>query len=190
MIAAALPGTARAGYASIEIPYQTYRDFAENKGAFRPGALGIPIYDKSGSLRGTLSDVIPFIDFSSVSDNNAIGTLVAPQYTVGVAHNGPHDSTRLAGATYSQIRRDVHPDYHRERDWTQEWDFDVTRLGKLVTDAAPIATFPVPRTSTPLLSLGDPDLWTEEEKKKFPCSIESGWVSSSSATIPNTATIP
>lgn len=174
LIAAALPGTARAGYASIEIPYQTYRDFAENKGAFRPGALGIPIYDKSGSLRGTLSDVIPFIDFSSVSDNNAIGTLVAPQYTVGVAHNGPHDSTRLAGATYSQIRRDVHPDYHRERDWTQEWDFDVTRLGKLVTDAAPIATFPVPRTSTPLLSLGDPDLWTEEEKKKFPLFYRVG----------------
>ncbi|CUJ78080.1 MAG: autotransporter outer membrane beta-barrel domain-containing protein [Achromobacter sp.] len=172
--AALFPGTASAGYASIEIPYQTYRDFAENKGAFQPGALGIPIYDKSGNLRGRLSDDIPFIDFSSVSDSNAIGTLIAPQYAAGVAHNSQHDSTRIAGATYSQVRRDIHPDYHRERDWTQEWDFDINRLGKLVTDAAPIATFPVSRTSTPLLSMGDPDLWTDEEKKRFPLFYRVG----------------
>ncbi len=174
LFAGLLPGIAGASYVSIDIPYQTYRDFAENKGAFQPGALSVPIHDKSGALRGRLSGDIPFIDFSSVSDDNGIATLIAPQYVAGVAHNGRHDSTRFTGVTYSQIRRDIHPDYHRERDWTQEWDFDLNRLGKLVTDAAPIAMFPVSRTSTPLLSLGDPDLWTEEEKKKFPVFYRVG----------------
>ncbi|CUJ35556.1 Serine protease pic autotransporter precursor [Achromobacter sp. 2789STDY5608621] len=174
LFASLCPGIAGASYVSIDIPYQTYRDFAENKGAFQPGALGAPIHDKSGALRGRLSGDIPFIDFSSVSDDNGIATLIAPQYTAGVAHNGRHDSARFAGVTYSQIRRDVHPDYHRERDWTQEWDFDLNRLGKLATDVAPVATFPVARTSTPLLSMGDADLWTEEEKKRFPLFYRVG----------------
>lgn len=38
-----------------DIPYQIYRDFAENRGVFQPGALNIPIYDKSGDLVGSLN---------------------------------------------------------------------------------------------------------------------------------------
>ncbi|WP_306801607.1 S6 family peptidase, partial [Escherichia coli] len=75
MFSPLFPGIACASLVSIDIPYQTYRDFSENKGAFQPGALGIPIHDKSDNLRGRLSDDIPFIDFSSVSDINGIGTL-------------------------------------------------------------------------------------------------------------------
>ncbi|HAG0018114.1 TPA: hypothetical protein G8O67_005555, partial [Salmonella enterica] len=38
-------------YASLvgtEIPYQTYRDFSENKGKFQPGAENVVIYDEKG----------------------------------------------------------------------------------------------------------------------------------------------
>ncbi|MFP3701064.1 S6 family peptidase, partial [Burkholderia sp. SIMBA_013] len=84
-----------ASYVSIDIPYQTYRDFAENKGACQPGALGIPILNKDGTLRGHSSAAIPFIDFSSVSNDRAIETLIAPQYAVGVAHNVDHDEARF-----------------------------------------------------------------------------------------------
>ncbi|HAM2729849.1 TPA: hypothetical protein IBD79_005188, partial [Escherichia coli] len=48
----ALP--AEASTVSAEIPYQTFRDFAENKGVFTPGATGIEIKDKNGNAVGTL----------------------------------------------------------------------------------------------------------------------------------------
>ncbi|MFY4257386.1 S6 family peptidase [Achromobacter xylosoxidans] len=173
LVAAALfPGAACASYVSIDIPYQTYRDFAENKGAFQPGALGVPIYNKSGQLRGRLSDTIPFIDFSSVSDDKAIETLIAPQYAVGVAHNSRYDTTRFAGTKYFQIRRDVHPGY--DPTVASEYDFDINRMGKLVTDAAPVATSALSKASTPSLSATSPDLWTEEDKQRFPLFYRVG----------------
>ncbi|EGD9300363.1 hypothetical protein DNW59_26345, partial [Escherichia coli] len=39
---------------SAEIPYQIFRDFAENKGQFTPGTTNISIYDKQGNLVGKL----------------------------------------------------------------------------------------------------------------------------------------
>ncbi|MGE8659265.1 MAG: S6 family peptidase [Achromobacter sp.] len=167
-------GTAGASYVSIDIPYQTYRDFGENKGVFQPGALGVPIYDKSGQLRGRLSDTIPFIDFSSVSDDRAIETLIAPQYAVGVAHNVYHDETRFGGTVYSQIRRDLHPNYHTVHDYTQEWDFDITRTSKLVTDVAPIARSVVARAAVSALDGSDKDRWTEAERQQFPLFYRVG----------------
>ncbi|MCF7770712.1 S6 family peptidase [Achromobacter pulmonis] len=174
LAAALLGGTASASYVSIDIPYQTYRDFSENKGAFQPGALGLPIYDKSGQLRGRLSDTIPFIDFSSVSDDRAIETLIAPQYAAGVAHNVYHDETRFGGTVYTQVRRDLHPNYHTVRDYTQEWDFDITRTNKLVTDVAPIARSVVARAAVSALDVNDKDRWTEAERQQFPLFYRVG----------------
>ncbi|WP_241069254.1 S6 family peptidase, partial [Achromobacter insuavis] len=170
--ASLFPGAACASYVSINIPYQTYRDFAENKGAFQPGALGVAIHNKSGQLRGRLSNTIPFIDFSSVSDDKAIETLIAPQYAAGVAHNGRHDSTRFADVTYFQIRRDVHPGY--DPTLTHEYDFDINRMNKLVTDVAPVATSALPKASTPSPAAGGPDLWTEADKARFPLFYRMG----------------
>ncbi|MEX6190064.1 S6 family peptidase [Escherichia coli] len=39
----------QASIVGMDIPYQTYRDFAENKGAFSVGALDIPLYKKDGT---------------------------------------------------------------------------------------------------------------------------------------------
>ncbi|ENR1555774.1 hypothetical protein ACERC4_005144, partial [Escherichia coli] len=36
------------------LPWQTYRDFAENKGAFHAGATNIPLYGKNGAVSGRL----------------------------------------------------------------------------------------------------------------------------------------
>ncbi|WP_063579977.1 S6 family peptidase, partial [Achromobacter ruhlandii] len=174
LAAALLPGAACASYVSIDIPYQTYRDFAENKGAFQPGALGIPILNKDGTLRGNTSAAIPFIDFSSVSNDRAIETLIAPQYAVGVAHNADHDEARFGGTVYSQVRRDLHPNYHAIRDYTQEWDFDLTRMSKLVTEVAPVARSVVARAPVPALDGNDRDRWTEAQRQQFPLFYRVG----------------
>ncbi|EFV9919973.1 hypothetical protein GAJ57_23635, partial [Shigella sonnei] len=57
-----------AGIVRSDIAYQIYRDFAENKGLFVPGANDIPVYDKDGKLVGRLGKA-PMADFSSVSSN-------------------------------------------------------------------------------------------------------------------------
>lgn len=47
------------------LPWQTYRDFAENKGAFHAGATNIPLYGRNGAVGGRL-DKAPMMDFSVV----------------------------------------------------------------------------------------------------------------------------
>lgn len=67
MIACAVllhPNKLFASVAGTSLPYQTYRDFAENKGEFRPGAENVPLYDKNGNPVTTLNKA-PMIDFSS-----------------------------------------------------------------------------------------------------------------------------
>ncbi|HFO2653267.1 TPA: S6 family peptidase, partial [Escherichia coli] len=73
----ALPG--KASTVSAEIPYQTFRDFAENKGVFTPGVTGIEIKDNNGNAVGTLD--VPMIDFSSVSRRGSL-TLLSQGYGV------------------------------------------------------------------------------------------------------------
>ncbi|WP_169758101.1 S6 family peptidase, partial [Escherichia coli] len=90
------------------IAYQIYRDFAENKGLFVPGATDIPVYDKDGKLVGRL-DKAPMADFSSVS-SNGVATLVSPQYIVSVKHNGGYQSVSFGNGknTYSLVDRNNH----------------------------------------------------------------------------------
>ncbi len=84
------PVISQAGIVRSDIAYQIYRDFAENKGLFVPGATDIPVYNKDGKLVGHL-DKAPMVDFSSVS-TSGFATLVSPQYIVSVKHNGGYQS--------------------------------------------------------------------------------------------------
>ncbi|WP_258126566.1 ESPR domain-containing protein, partial [Escherichia coli] len=86
----AYPAISQAGIVRADIAYQIYRDFAENKGLFVPGATNIPVYDKDGKLVGRL-DKAPMVDFSNVN-TNGVATLVSPQYVVSVKHNGGYQS--------------------------------------------------------------------------------------------------
>lgn len=82
-----------ASRAVYDIPYQTYRDFSENKGLFKPGAMDIPLYDKSGKVVATL-DKAPMIDFSS-NARTGFATLAFPQYIVSVKHNTGYKNVRF-----------------------------------------------------------------------------------------------
>jgi len=119
-----------------DIDYQLYRDFGENKGAFRPGATNIPIQTRDGLILGWL-DQAPMPDFSSV-EMFATATLIAPQHIVGVAHNdetalsllhfgGSGSNPYYGRPLYEIVRRNNHP----------TTDFHVPRLDKLVVDAEP-----------------------------------------------------
>lgn len=127
------------GYASTvrnDIPYLTFRDFAENRGLFQPGALDIPIYDNSGKLVGRL-DKAPMADFSSV-DTSGIATLVNPQYIVSVKHNGGYKSVRFGGEGNNPDKNFYNYSIV-DRNNSASLDFHAPRLNKLVTEVVPTA---------------------------------------------------
>ncbi|EQC1556922.1 S6 family peptidase [Citrobacter amalonaticus] len=110
------------------VNYQTYRDFAENKGAFKPGAVNIPLYDKQGNVVTSLNKA-PMIDFSS-NDRTGVATLVSPQYIVSVKHNGGYKNVKFGygdDTSYTLVDRNNH--------WR---DFHTPRLNKIVTEVTPL----------------------------------------------------
>ncbi|EHW4861880.1 autotransporter outer membrane beta-barrel domain-containing protein, partial [Escherichia coli] len=130
-LSALLPTIAVASVVRGDIPYQTYRDFAENKGQFQAGATNIPIFNQSGALIGTL-DKAPMIDFSSVNvgSNPGVATLVNPQYVISVKHNGGYQGVSFGdGQNYYSIV---------DRNNQSDRDFHAPRLNKLVTEVAPV----------------------------------------------------
>lgn len=125
-----ISGSSGASIVSAEIDYQIFRDFAENKGMFHPGATDIAIYNKQGELVGTLNKgVMP--DFSSVNVKSVPGvaTLINPQYVASVKHNGGYNSVRFGDGEnyYSIVDRNEHDSV----------DFHAPRLDKLVTEVVP-----------------------------------------------------
>ncbi|MGV6989401.1 S6 family peptidase [Testudinibacter sp. P80/BLE/0925] len=117
-----------------DISYQIFRDFAENKGRFLPGATNIPINTLNGTRLGVLNQA-PMIDFSS-ADRYGVSTLVAAQYLAGVKHNGGYQNVTFGGSGNN-------PDYLRQNyqlvDRNNHWgkDLHIPRLQKYVTDVAP-----------------------------------------------------
>lgn len=118
----------QAAIVSAQVPYQTFRDFAENKGRFSAGATGINIYDKSGNLVGAL-DKAAMPDFSATNYKSGVATLISPQYIISVKHNGGYRDVSFANKDnkYKIIARNNHPGK----------DFHVPRLNKLVTEVIP-----------------------------------------------------
>lgn len=115
-----------ASVVSSGVNYQTYRDFAENKGPFKPDAENIPLYDKNGNVVTTLNKA-PMIDFSS-NDRTGVATLVAPQYIVSVKHNVGYKKVKFGyndDTTYTLVDRNNH-----------KRDFHTPRLNKIVTEVS------------------------------------------------------
>lgn len=123
-----LSGPAGASIVSAEIDYQIFRDFAENKGAFRPGATDIAIYNKQGELVGTL-DKAAMPDFSAVDSEIGVATLINPQYIASVKHNGGYTNVSFGDGEnrYNIVDRNEHGSQ----------DFHAPRLDKLVTEVIP-----------------------------------------------------
>ncbi|WP_085044944.1 S6 family peptidase [Cronobacter sakazakii] len=128
MVAALGSIDALAGTVNNQLPYQLFRDFAENKGVFKPGATDIPIYNIEGELVGTL-DKAPMPDFSSVDSGIGVATLIDPQYIVSVKHNAGYQGVSFGdGGNYYSIV---------DRNNASSLDFHAPRLNKLVTEVAP-----------------------------------------------------
>ncbi|EEZ4485636.1 autotransporter outer membrane beta-barrel domain-containing protein [Escherichia coli] len=123
-----LSGPAGASIVSAEIDYQIFRDFAENKGVFRPGAADIAIYNKQGELVGTL-DKAAMPDFSAVDSEIGVATLINPQYIASVKHNGGYTNVSFGDGEnrYNIVDRNEHGSQ----------DFHAPRLDKLVTEVIP-----------------------------------------------------
>ncbi|HFT9878110.1 TPA: S6 family peptidase, partial [Escherichia coli] len=119
-----------AGTVNNELGYQLFRDFAENKGMFRPGATNIAIYNKQGGLVGTL-DKAAMPDFSAVDSEIGVATLINPQYIASVKHNGGYTNVSFGDGEnrYNIVDRNNAPSL----------DFHAPRLDKLVTEVAPTA---------------------------------------------------
>lgn len=118
----------QASIVGMDIPYQTYRDFAENKGAFSVGALDIPLYKKDGTLYSTLNKA-PMIDFSAVDSGQTVATLISPQYIVSVKHNTGYKNVRFGyrdDSSYVLVDRN-----------NSSVDFHTPRLNKIVTEVVP-----------------------------------------------------
>lgn len=127
-----MPASVLAAVVGSHVDYQTYRDFAENKGRFAPGSVNIPVYSKDGRLIGRLNQA-PMPDFSSVA-NAGLATLVHPQYVVSVKHNGSYPLVRFGDGqnSYRPVDYNNHP--------LTNTDFHIPRLNKLVTEVAAFAT--------------------------------------------------
>ncbi|MCV6798998.1 autotransporter outer membrane beta-barrel domain-containing protein [Achromobacter ruhlandii] len=119
-----------ASIVGTDLPYQTYRDFSENKGAFQPGATNITLYDKTGVPYAAL-DRAPMIDFSGV-DQKAIATLISPQYVVSVSHN-----TAYGSVNFGYPDDTLYLFSNRNNDGYTR-DFHSPRLIKIVTEVAPM----------------------------------------------------
>ncbi|HAX2347738.1 TPA: peptidase S6, partial [Escherichia coli] len=129
LMAGVFSSLAEASVVGTLLPWQTYRDFAENKGAFYVGAVNVPLYDKDGGLSGYL-DRAPMVDFSAVDQQLGVATLVSPQYVVGVKHNGSYTTVRFGYGDDTE---------YRIVDRNEHWrDFHTPRLNKVVTEVIPV----------------------------------------------------
>lgn len=118
-----------------DISVQDYRDFGENLGKYKVGATQIPIYRKDGQLDDYL--VFPIPDFGMVADKGNI-TLVGSSYMASVRHN----TYSINGAIKFGNKAKFAPSYYlinRNDSTVSNIDFNLPRLNKVVTDAAPVA---------------------------------------------------
>ena len=169
-VALNLSSVAFAGQVYSGVDYQYFRDFAENKGKFTPGAQNIEVVNKKGESIGTMMQNAPMIDFSVVS-RNGVAALVGDQYIVSVAHNvgygnvdfgmegGNPDQHRFS---YSIVKRN---NYKNDGTHPYMTDYHNPRLAKFVTEAAPIEMVSNMQGST----------YGDLEKYPMRVRIGSGW---------------
>ena len=169
-VALNLSPLAFAGHVYSGVDYQYFRDFAENKGKFTPGAQNIAVVNKQGETIGTIMQNAPMMDFSVVS-RNGVAALVGDQYIASVAHNVGYGSVDFG-------MEGRNPDQHRfaynivkrnnyKNDSTHPYmtDYHNPRLAKFVTEAAPIE----------MVSNMQGNTYGDLEKYPMRVRIGSGW---------------
>ncbi|EKJ5694310.1 autotransporter outer membrane beta-barrel domain-containing protein [Salmonella enterica] len=163
IIGGLLSTTSYASLVGTEIPYQTYRDFSENKGAFQPGAENVIIYAKDGNEKLHLNKA-PMPDFSSIDRKLSVTTLIAPNYVAGVSHNSRRFNELQFGNEKSQnyLVINENPQPARPDDYRIN-DFHLPRLSKIVTETSPL------EITSAGMALG-----TYQNKERFPALYRIG----------------
>jgi len=152
-VALNLSPMAFAGQVYSGVDYQYFRDFAENKGKFTPGAQNIEVVNKKGESIGSMMQNAPMMDFSVVS-RNGVAALVGDQYIVSVAHNVGYSGVDfgMEGSNPDQHRfgYNIVKRHNYKNDSTHPYmtDYHNPRLAKFVTEAAPIEMVPKMQGST------------------------------------------
>ena len=152
-VALNLSPMAFAGQVYSGVDYQYFRDFAENKGKFTPGAQNIEVVNKKGESIGSMMQNAPMMDFSVVS-RNGVAALVGDQYIVSVAHNVGYSGVDfgMEGSNPDQHRfgYNIVKRHNYKNDSTHPYmtDYHNPRLAKFVTEAAPIEMAPKMQGST------------------------------------------
>ncbi len=153
LISSILSSSAFAGQVYSGVDYQYFRDFAENKGKFTPGAQNIAVVNKKGESIGTMMQNTPMMDFSVVS-RNGVAALVGDQYIVSVAHNVGYSGVDfgMEGSNPDQHRFGYNivkrHNYKNDSAHPYMTDYHNPRLAKFVTEAAPIEMVPKMQGST------------------------------------------
>ena len=159
-----------AGQVYSGVDYQYFRDFAENKGKFTPGAQNIAVVNKQGETIGTMMQNAPMMDFSVVS-RNGVAALVGDQYIASVAHNVGYGSVDFGMEgrnpdqhrfSYSIVKRN---NYKNDGTHPYMTDYHNPRLAKFVTEAAPIE----------MVSNMQGNTYGDLEKYPMRVRIGSGW---------------
>lgn len=163
-------GVAHAGTVRDDIDYNIYRNFAENRGQFKPGATDIPIYLKNGVLLGTLN-AAPMPDWSGLI-TLGFAQLISPQYIASANHNKGFRAVQFgysnaAGEVLDNREYNYKKVAHNFRMQVDEYgneyngDFITPRLNKLVTEAIPVGMTALPWS-------------TFEDKSRFPVFYRAG----------------
>ena len=130
--------SAQAAIVRNDVDYQYFRDFAENKGAFRPGVSNINVYNNQGQHVGTMLPNVPMPDLAVTNRRQGVATLFHPQYVSSVKHISGYYGEVQYGDDGNN------PDNHHfnylvvEQNNPPGLDFHTPRLHKLVTEVAPI----------------------------------------------------
>ncbi|WGE64763.1 autotransporter outer membrane beta-barrel domain-containing protein [Actinobacillus equuli subsp. equuli] len=156
-----------AGVMRHDIDVQTYRDFAENRGVFQPGATNVPVYKTDGTLSGIIANVP---DFSATNDsdtgnmtsyNGGYSTVFNPSYGVSVSHVSYTDNLTWARRFYIHNDgtlfegSDKNENYYKLGEQTKRavdnrapngFDYKITRYRSIVTEVDPIDMLPSNKT--------------------------------------------
>lgn len=118
-----------AGVIRHDIDMQEYRDFAKNRGKYKPGKVNIPIHRLDGALDGYLETPMP--DLAAISTRGD-QTIVSPTFIIGSKHVGSgYEMTFGHNARFA-------PTYHRIQRYPGAADFDSARLSKAVVESVPL----------------------------------------------------
>ncbi len=150
LLAAAAATPARAGIMDPAVGVQTYRDFAENRGIYQPGATNVPVHRLNGTLVGTIP-VMP--DLDSTADGGWSALAGSPSFMATVAHNNATDVNFAGRFGASGVFGDSYHFINYNR-MPNGYDFAAPRLNKIVTEAeAPdyflLANYGGPQTTYP-----------------------------------------